>query len=260
MNLPKILIIGETGHGKDELCKLLVEHFGYQFTSASMLACELFVFEALKEKYNYTSVENCHNDRRNHIEEWVDLIAEYNMPDGAALAKEILKVSDIYCGVRKRTEFDAMQQADLFDCIIYIDATKRLGKEEKSFVEVTVDDANFTVDNNADIKQLVQRVKRAHARAMQIAATRELKPVEVETAVSTRDDLVKTSNTEQQQIVETINEEYEKDQPAEECEDENKVEEEVKVEAKEETKEVKPKPKAKPKAKVNRPPKAPTRK
>lgn len=201
MKLPKLLIIGESGCGKDELCKILADHFGYRFASASLIACEIVAFEKLKDKYSYATVEECHADRRNHIPEWVDIIAEYNTPDGAALTRQVMHASDIYCGVRKRSEYDAMIKAKLFDCIIYIDAYKRLGQPEKSYVEVTADDAHFTVDNNADIKQLVQKTKRAHARAMQIMQMRKPTYNEQGSETITRDDLVKATEEEKQQLM-----------------------------------------------------------
>ena len=176
MTLPKLLVIGESGHGKDEFCKILAEQYNFRFESASRLACDLCVFDKLKIKYKYKSIDECFNDRRNHIKEWVDIIAKYNTPDKAKLAKEVMKLSDIYCGVRKRNEFNAM--CDLFDIIIYIDASKRLGLAKKSYVEVAKHDANFTVYNNGSLKEFVQSTKRAYARIMQIY---EAKNVQINT-------------------------------------------------------------------------------
>lgn len=263
MKLPKLLIIGETGHGKDELCKILADHFGYRFASASMIACELVVFEKLKEKYDYATIEDCHADRRNHISDWVDIIAEYNAEDGAALARQVMQVSDIYCGVRKRSEFNAMLEAKLFDCIIYIDATKRLGKPEQAYVELTAEDAHFTIDNNADIKQLIQKAKRAHARAMQMASEQKSVYDGNGTEVVTRDNLVKTTEEEKQQIINDINEQHKvaEGQSSTAVDDQNlssKVEEqaqtvnEIATEVVEKTTETLAEP--------SRPPKAPIRK
>lgn len=258
MSLPKLLIIGESGCGKDELCKILSEHYGYKFASASKIACELVVFETLKEKYSYNSIDECHADRRKHIEDWVNIIAEYNTPDGAALAKEVMKQSDIYCGVRKRDEFNAMLQAGIFDCVIYIDSYKRLGKPEQSFVEVTADDANFTVDNNADIKQLIQRAKRAHARAMQIFAMKKPVYTEQGSEVVTRDDLAKATEEEKDSLLQESN----KDEVLDLAQSVDKQLDET-LEAPEPkappVKKQTPRPKAKTKV-VNRPAKAPARK
>lgn len=201
MTLPKLLIIGESGAGKDELCKILADHFGYRFASASMIACDLVVFDALKEEYDYSSVEECHADRRCHIPEWVDIIADYNGEDGAALAKQVMQVSDIYCGVRKRHEFEAMLAAKLFDCIIYVDASIRLGVPDQSYVEVYQEDAHFVVDNNMDIPKLIQRAKRAHARAMQIMHMREPTYNDEGSETVTREDLVKATEEDAQKLM-----------------------------------------------------------
>lgn len=190
MSLPRLLIIGETGHGKDEACKILADHFGYRFESASMIACEAFVFELLKEKHGYSSIKECHKDRRNHIKEWVDIIAEYN-ETGHELAELVYSKSDIYNGVRKRDEFEAIVANCNVDCIIYVDASKRVPEQDESYVEVDKEDAHFVIDNNGSIEELVRQCKKANARAMQRWAAN--KPVESAepTVVITRDNLAK---------------------------------------------------------------------
>jgi hypothetical protein len=162
MKTPQILVVGETGHGKDAVCKIFKKHFGYRFLPASRYASKEFIFDALREKHGYRSEEQCFNDRRNHIPEWVDLIDKYNTPDPAKLAKEVMQYSDIYCGVRKLREFLGI--LPLIDIVVYVDAEQRLGKPDISAVEVEKKYADILFTNNKTEADLELRVKTLHRR------------------------------------------------------------------------------------------------
>jgi hypothetical protein len=116
----KVLIIGHGDHGKDTAAEMLEALYGLTFKSSSEAAAEIFIYEALKEKYGYADFNECYLDRRNRRDEWHDLICEYNKDDKARLAKEILASSDMYVGMRSDEEVQECMGQKLFDHIIAI--------------------------------------------------------------------------------------------------------------------------------------------
>jgi hypothetical protein len=79
----KVLIIGHARHGKDTLAEFIYEKIGMSYRSSSMACAEFFIYEKLKDKYNYTNVLECFEDRINHRIEWYDMIRYYNHLDEA---------------------------------------------------------------------------------------------------------------------------------------------------------------------------------
>ena len=117
----KLLIIGYARSGKDTTAEYLNEKHSISFESSSLAACRIFLFNTLKDKYNYNSINDCFNDRDNHRKEWFDLILNYNKDDRARLAKEILKESDCYVGMRSREEFEECKRQNVFDLVIWVE-------------------------------------------------------------------------------------------------------------------------------------------
>ena len=126
MKTPKLLILGSARHGKDTLAELLRDHFGFKFISSSQAAADIFIFDELKEKYGYSTPEECFEDRVNHRAEWYNMICDYNKTDRAKLAKGILERADCYVGMRDKFEIEESMKQGLFDLIIWVDASKRL--------------------------------------------------------------------------------------------------------------------------------------
>lgn len=147
----KLLLLGFGQNGKDTVAEYWQEKFGLTFDSSSLTACRVFLFDALKDKYGYTTLEQCFNDRHNHRQEWFDLIKDYNRLDGARLTKTILETSDCYVGMRNIEEFKASKH--LFDLIIWVDAEQRVGTETGS-CDIDKSVADIIIDNNGTQGQL----------------------------------------------------------------------------------------------------------
>ena len=64
--LPKLLIIGHGRHGKDTVCEILKESYGFNFRSSSDFCAEKLVYPLLKDLYNYNSYQEAYADRHNH--------------------------------------------------------------------------------------------------------------------------------------------------------------------------------------------------
>ena len=150
----KLLVIGHGRHGKDTACEILRDKYGYSFESSSKFCSKLFIYDMLKDKYGYNDEEQCYADRHNHRAEWYDAICDYNVPDASRLGQEIFKEHDIYCGLRNKREFFAMQNTGVFDYCIWVDRSDHLPPENKNSMSLEQWMADFTIDNNGTIAEL----------------------------------------------------------------------------------------------------------
>ena len=158
--MKKLLIIGHGRHGKDTVAEILLNYYGYQFKSSSELAAEIFIYDELKEKYGYQDFQECYVDRMNHRAEWYNLIKEYNKDDRAKLAKEILKMADCYVGMREREEILECKRQDLFDLIIWVDASQRCPLEPADSFNIDTSLADIIIDNNGSFLDFEKKVIR----------------------------------------------------------------------------------------------------
>jgi len=151
---PKLLVIGHGRHGKDTVCEMLRDDYGYTFESSSKFCSKFFIFEALKEKYGYANEEECYADRHNHRAEWYDAICAYNEFDAATLGRDIFREHDIYCGLRNKREFFAMQNTGVFDYCIWVDRSMHLPPESKDSMSLEHWMADYTIDNSGTLEEL----------------------------------------------------------------------------------------------------------
>ena len=154
MQLPKLLIIGHGRHGKDTVCEMLRNKYGYSFESSSQFCSKLFIYNQLKDRYGYANEEQCYADRHNHRAEWYDAICNYNVPDASRLGREIFRAHDIYCGLRNKREFFAMKNTGVFDYAIWVDRIDHLPPESKDSMSLEQWMADFTIDNNGTLSEL----------------------------------------------------------------------------------------------------------
>lgn len=151
----KILILGSARHGKDTLAELLNQFYGMSFKSSSEMANELFIYDKLKDKFGYSSPEECFLDRINHRQEWYLLICEYNKNDRSRLTKDIIKDYDCYVGMRDLDEFQASK--DLFDLIVWVDASQRIPTNEHTN-KIPKSKADIIITNNENFESFKNKV------------------------------------------------------------------------------------------------------
>ena len=152
----KILILGNARHGKDSLAEQLAKHFKMTFKSSSEMAMELFIFNDISEDMGYSTMDECFRDRLNHRQLWYEMICDYNKNDRARLAKDILNEYDCYVGMRDLEEFEASK--DLFDVIIWVDASKRLETTENTN-KIPMVCANIIITNNGTFDEFDTKSK-----------------------------------------------------------------------------------------------------
>ena len=150
----KLLVIGHGRHGKDTVCEMLRDKYGYSFESSSKFCSKLFIYNDLKDKYGYTDEEQCYADRHNHRQEWYEAICDYNIPDAATLGREMFAEYDIYCGLRNKKEFHAMKNTGVFDYAIWVDRSDQLPPESKDSMSLEQWMADYTIDNNGTLDDL----------------------------------------------------------------------------------------------------------
>ena len=156
----KMLIIGNARHGKDSLAEIMNEEYGLTFKSSSQAAADIFLYDTLKDKYGYTTPEECFEDRVNHRAEWKQLICDYNKDDRARLAKGILEHADCYVGMRDRDEIVECIRQGLFDLIVWVDASKRLPLESSDSFNIDSSCADVIIENNGTYEEFVEKVIR----------------------------------------------------------------------------------------------------
>jgi len=149
----KLLIIGHKRSGKDTLAAIL-ENYGLTFDSSSLAAARIFIFDKLRSKYGYTTIEECFEDRVNHRQEWFDLICAYNKHDKARLYNQITKIRDGYVGMRNVEEFEAVDP----DLVIWVDAAKRLPPETGSMnIPSDHPKIDIVLPNNGSEREFLKR-------------------------------------------------------------------------------------------------------
>lgn len=153
-----LIITGYGQHGKDTVCEYLKDKFGITYGTSSVIANDLFIFNTLKDRFGYTSKEECFQDRHNHRQLWFDLICEYNNPKHR-LGQYLFSKYDVYCGLRSKEELDALRANGLVKAVVWVDASKRKEKEVGS-IDISESDADFTLCNNGSLQELYANVDR----------------------------------------------------------------------------------------------------
>lgn len=157
--LPKLLIIGHGRHGKDTVCEILKQEYGFNFQSSSEFCARKFIYAELKDQYGYNSYEECYTDRHNHRGEWFDMIHNYCKDDFARLGRDIFAENDIYCGLRNKAEFHAMKNTGVFDYCIWVDRADKLPLESKESMNLEIWMADYVIDNNGTLDDLQRNTR-----------------------------------------------------------------------------------------------------
>lgn len=151
---PKLLVLGYARHGKDTVCEMLRDEYGYSFQASSVFCAERVVFPALRDRYQ--DARQCFEDRHNGNNRavWYDLIKAYAEPDPARLCREILAEYDIYCGMRGSRELWAARNSGAFFQSIWVDRSHHVAAEDRSSCTVEPWMADHVLDNNGSLDDL----------------------------------------------------------------------------------------------------------
>lgn len=158
MHKPKLLVLGHARHGKDTVCEILRDQYGFKFMSSSLFCAEKVVYPILAPKYGYATLGDCYEDRVNHRGEWFNLIYAHNKDDPARLGREIFAEYDIYCGLRNIAEYEYQDAEGVFDVCVWVDASERMPPESKDSCTVHQGLADVIIDNNRSLEYLRTQV------------------------------------------------------------------------------------------------------
>lgn len=153
---PRLMVMGHGGHGKDTVCEILRDDYGFTFTSSSWAALDVAIWPIMQNYY--ANKDLCFADRHQWRTLWFELIYRYNHESPARLAEYIFCQSDIYCGIRSIVEFEAAEKARLFDYSVWVDAGERLPSEDQSSIQVGPSMADLMIANNGTLDQLRDEV------------------------------------------------------------------------------------------------------
>lgn len=155
----KLLILGYARHGKDTAAEMFAEMYGLRHVSSSWFCAERVVFPKLAPKYNYTTIQECFDDRHRHRGEWFDLIKRYNLEDPARLGNEIFNDYDMYVGLRNAREFYALKNSKAFDLSVWIHRDSEPAESRNS---CTVEPwmADYVIDNSQGLDDLLREIGR----------------------------------------------------------------------------------------------------
>lgn len=151
---PKLIVLGYARHGKDTVCEMLRDEYGYSFTASSVFCAERVVFPTMRDRYQ--DARQCFEDRHSgdNRARWYDAISRYNEPDPSRLARDILAEHDIYCGLRSSREFFAARNAGAFYRAIWVDRSWHAPEEALSSCTVKPWMADHVLDNNGSLDDL----------------------------------------------------------------------------------------------------------
>lgn len=153
----KILITGHGQHGKDTLAEYLKLKYNISYITSSEFALKNFIYDTLKDKFNYKTIKDCFDDRRNRRNEWYILIQEYCNDDKAKMAKEVFKEYDCFVGQRDEEEFVASK--NLYDIILWVDASKRKPLEKTMTIDYEKHKNDMIIiDNNYTKEYLYEQI------------------------------------------------------------------------------------------------------
>lgn len=171
MSIPKILLVGYATCGKDTVAEKLTS-FGFKCLGSSTFATSKIMmpyFESIGEPYN--SPEECYNDRINHRATWYKQIELYNKESWTRITQEMFDEGyNVYVGMRSISELNASR--NLYDHIVWIDASDRIENEDISSCTIGPHNATYIIDNNGTMDELNKEVSDFINHITHIAAVR----------------------------------------------------------------------------------------
>jgi len=189
--MPKLLVLGHKRHGKDTVCGMLSQMYGFSFVSSSMFCAKEIVMPYLAQHgVTYETAEACFLDRNEHRKEWYDAISEYNKDDATRLGRAIFSRYDIYCGLRNVREANALEKERIYDLAIWVDSSRRgVPPESSDSCTVTSANAHVIVDNGSTLADLSIRLD--HVMTTYFPSLKKLTPLSAEPTCEVRDAEIK---------------------------------------------------------------------
>jgi len=150
----KLLIIGNSRAGKDTASEYIADKYNLRYIPTSLFIAKKVIAPLAGGNY-YDLYKDRHSEGNRLY--WADAIGIYNSDSSTRIIKEVFEISDIYCGLRSKKEFDKAKEEKLFDLSIWIDRSDF----ETSFYgidELTKSCADIIIENNLEVTDLYQKI------------------------------------------------------------------------------------------------------
>lgn len=147
--IPTLALCGHGRCGKDSAAEwlrdntLLTFKGGCSWTALPYVAGRLGI-----------STEEAWATRHDNRMEWYHICNEYRKDDPSRLIRDVLKHSDLVCGIRDRKELVDAKEKGLIDLIIWIDRDVPCDPT----VTYTIDDADIVIRNNGDLDSFYKKL------------------------------------------------------------------------------------------------------
>lgn len=118
----RIAICGHGQCGKNTVSEWFENRTILRYTGSTSWYAAQEVFARMQELgIEYSSLEQCYEDRGTHRQIWADVIDQMHTEDKTILCRRCLEDQDVINGIRRRDELIASREAGLLDLIIWID-------------------------------------------------------------------------------------------------------------------------------------------
>ena len=149
----KILIVGHSRAGKDEVAWRLARHLGVRNGGAMSRHMAHHVAGVLG-----CLPSDAYRDRHQHRMRWRQIIDDYRREDPARILREMFQTAEVVCGVRARAEFEAGRKEGFFDLAVWIE-NPRVPPDPT--LELTAEDCDRVLVNDGDLRILQSRITEA---------------------------------------------------------------------------------------------------
>ena len=137
----RLVIIGNGDSGKDYAASYIASKSGLRNCGAVSLHMMPYVAEQMR-----MDPVKAYETRREHREEWAEIIDTYRHGDPACIIREMFKGGSIIAGVRRRDEFDCAKEEGLINLTLWIEADV----PEDTTNHLTPHDADHMLFNDKD--------------------------------------------------------------------------------------------------------------
>lgn len=143
-------IMGVGRSGKDTAAEWLVEHTNLKYRGST----SIIISEEIARRENIT-FEEAHSQRHERREYWRMVGDEMRIHDSAALAREVLKDSNLIVGIRSYLEMEKIKQERLCDIIIWI---SRLDVAVDPTIEFGSEMCDIVIENHWGFEEYYERL------------------------------------------------------------------------------------------------------
>lgn len=153
----KIIVVGDSQHGKDTVGRFIEKHSDLKCTASSEVALEIFLFDILSAKYGYKTIQEAYENRHKNRKEWFEAIQKYNKEDKTRLAREVLERGNVYLGMRDPQELQACIEQDVVDWVLGVFDPRKPRETHSKIVDV-FEMSDYLIINNQGLEELEQSV------------------------------------------------------------------------------------------------------